>query len=60
VPYLRTKMYAYPGHVNRLTVTLPHTGRRIGRCAQLCGLYHYQMDFYLQAESPADPRKNIS
>jgi cytochrome c oxidase subunit II len=53
VPYLRVKMYAYPGHTNRLTVTLSHAGRWIGRCAQLCGLYHYQMDFYVQAEPPA-------
>ena len=53
VPHLRVKMYAYPGHVNSLTVTLSHAGRWIGRCAQLCGLYHYEMDFYLQAESPA-------
>jgi heme/copper-type cytochrome/quinol oxidase subunit 2 len=49
VPYLRTKMYAYPGHVNRLTVTLTSDGRWIGRCGLLCGLYHYEMDFWLQA-----------
>jgi cytochrome c oxidase subunit 2 len=53
VPYLRAKMYAYPGHTNSLTVTLSRPGRWIGRCAQLCGLYHYQMDFYLQAVSPS-------
>ena len=53
VPYLRYKIYAYPGHVNTFTVTLTHTGRWIGRCAQLCGLFHYEMDFYLQAETPA-------
>ena len=50
VPYLREKMYAYPGHVNKFTVTLTSSGRWIGRCAQLCGLYHYEMDFWLQAE----------
>jgi cytochrome c oxidase subunit 2 len=53
VPYLDFKMYAYPGHTDTFTVTLPHTGRWIGRCAQLCGLYHYAMDFYLQAVPPA-------
>jgi cytochrome c oxidase subunit 2 len=53
VPYLREKMYAYPGHVNTFTVTLTKSGRWIGRCAQLCGLYHYEMDFWLRAESPA-------
>jgi len=48
VPYLDYKMDAFPGHVDRFTVTLPRAGRWIGRCAQLCGLYHYEMDFYLQ------------
>jgi cytochrome c oxidase subunit 2 len=53
LPYLRFKMYAYPGHTNSFTTTLPQTGRWLGRCAQLCGLYHYQMDFYVQVVSPA-------
>lgn len=53
VSYLDFKMYAYPGHTSTFTVTLSRTGRWIGRCAQLCGLYHYEMDFYLQAVSPA-------
>lgn len=53
VPSLRFKMNAYPGHVNSFTLTLTHPGRWIGRCAQLCGLYHYGMDFYVQAVSPA-------
>ena len=53
IPYLREKMLAYPGHVNKFTVTLTRSGHWIGRCAQLCGLYHYEMDFWLRAESPA-------
>jgi cytochrome c oxidase subunit 2 len=53
VPALRFKMYAYPGHINSFTLTLAHPGRWIGRCAQLCGLYHYGMDFYVQGVSPA-------
>jgi cytochrome c oxidase subunit 2 len=53
LPYLRFKMYAYPGHVNTFTTTMTQTGRWLGRCAQLCGLYHYQMDFYVQVVSPA-------
>lgn len=53
LPYLRFKMYAYPDHTNTFTTTLPRTGRWLGRCAQLCGLYHYQMDFYVQVVSPA-------
>lgn len=53
VPYLDYKMYAYPGRTNSFKVTLTQTGQWIGRCAQLCGVYHYEMDFYLQVVSPA-------
>jgi cytochrome c oxidase subunit 2 len=52
-PYLRFKLYAYPGHTETFSLTLDHPGRWPGRCAQLCGLYHYGMDFYLEAVSPA-------
>lgn len=48
LPYLRFKTYAYPGHTSTITTTLSRTGRWLGRCAQLCGLYHYEMDFYVQ------------
>jgi cytochrome c oxidase subunit II len=53
VPQWRFKLYAYPGITQHLTITIPRPGRWIGRCAQLCGIYHYEMDFYLQAVSPA-------
>jgi cytochrome c oxidase subunit II len=53
VPYLEYKIYAYPDHINRFTVTLPRAGYWIGRCAQICGVYHYEMDFHLQAVPPA-------
>jgi cytochrome c oxidase subunit 2 len=53
VPYLDYKMDAFPGHVNTFTVTVPRTGRWIGRCAQLCGVYHTSMDFWVQAVTPA-------
>ncbi len=49
VPYLDYKMDAFPGHVNAFTLTIPRAGRWIGRCAQLCGLYHTSMDFWVQA-----------
>lgn len=49
VPRWKFKLYAYPGHVQALTVTIPQAGEWIGRCAQLCGLFHYQMDFWLRA-----------
>jgi cytochrome c oxidase subunit II len=53
LPYLRWKIYAYPNHVNTFTVTLSQDGKWIGRCSELCGLYHYEMDFYVQAVPPA-------
>jgi cytochrome c oxidase subunit 2 len=49
VPQWRFKLYAYPNHVQALTVTIPRAGQWIGRCAQLCGLDHYDMDFLLRA-----------
>jgi cytochrome c oxidase subunit 2 len=49
VPYLDFKMDAFPGHVDTFAVTFPHPGRWIGRCAQLCGLDHTSMDFWVQA-----------
>lgn len=53
MPQWRFKLYAYPGHVNSSTLTIPRAGRWISRCAQLCGLYHFQMWFWLQAVPPA-------
>lgn len=53
VPEWKFKLYAYPNHIQNLTVTIPRAGEWIGRCAQLCGLYHYEMDFWLRAVPPA-------
>lgn len=53
VPHWRFKLYAYPQHVQSLTVTIPRAGQWMGRCAQLCGLYHFEMDFWLRAVPPA-------
>lgn len=53
VPYWRIKTYAYPGHVNDLDVTMTRDGRWIGRCANICGMYHYEMDFWVKAVPPA-------
>jgi cytochrome c oxidase subunit 2 len=49
VPQWKFKLYAYPQHVASLTVTIPRAGEWISRCAQLCGLDHYEMDFWLRA-----------
>ncbi len=49
LPAQRFKVNAYPGQVNTFTITFPKAGRWLGRCAQICGLFHYDMDFYVQA-----------
>jgi len=53
MPQWKFKLYAYPGEVNTATLTIPRAGKWMNRCAQLCGLYHYEMDFWLQAVPPA-------
>lgn len=53
VPYLDTKVDAFPGHTTTFTTTVAHPGEWIGRCAQYCGLYHSEMDFWLKAVPPA-------
>lgn len=53
VPHWRLKLYAYPGHVQSLTVTIPRAGKWMSRCAVLCGIYHFEMDFWLRAIPPA-------
>jgi cytochrome c oxidase subunit 2 len=52
IPGLDVKMDVYPGHVNSFTLDL-HDGRWPGRCAELCGLYHVDMTFSVQAVPPA-------
>ncbi|MGM9330976.1 cytochrome c oxidase subunit II [Streptomyces murinus] len=52
VPDLRYKMDAFPRHVNTFTLTLDHTGRWRGRCAEFCGQRHYAMDFWIKAVPP--------
>lgn len=52
IPYLRFKLDAFPGHLSSFTLTLARTGRWAGRCAQFCGLFHFQMDFYVKGVSP--------
>jgi cytochrome c oxidase subunit 2 len=42
-----------PGHPNHFTVTPTKTGTFIGRCTELCGLYHSRMLFKLKIVTPA-------
>lgn len=42
-----------PGHPNHFTVTATKTGYWIGRCTELCGLYHSRMLFKIKIVTPA-------
>jgi cytochrome c oxidase subunit II len=53
VPDLLFKRDVFPGSVrNVFQVTLEREGAYVGRCAELCGTYHSQMNFELRAVSP--------
>lgn len=55
VPSLLFKRDVFPGNVqNKFEVTITSEGAYVGRCAELCGTYHSQMNFELRAVSPAD------
>ena len=42
-----------PGHPNHFEVTPTHTYTGIGRCSELCGLYHSRMLFLIKIVTPA-------
>jgi cytochrome c oxidase subunit 2 len=43
-----------PGHPNHFQVTTTKTGSSIGRCSELCGLYHSRMLFRVKVVSKAE------
>jgi cytochrome c oxidase subunit II len=43
-----------PGYANRFTVTPTKTGTFIGRCSELCGVYHSRMLFRVKIVTPAE------
>jgi cytochrome c oxidase subunit 2 len=45
--------YAQPGVVNKFDLNIRQPGVYLGRCTQLCGLYHDQMLFRIHAVSPS-------
>src|SRR5690606_25409596 len=53
VPELLFKLDVFPGNiVNRFETTINTEGAWVGRCAELCGTYHYGMNFEVRAVSP--------
>jgi cytochrome c oxidase subunit 2 len=49
-----------PGHPNHFEVTAIKTSTSIGRCSELCGLYHSRMLFTVKVVTPAQFRQWIN
>jgi cytochrome c oxidase subunit II len=53
VPEMLFKRDVFPGNVvNEFEVTIQTPGAYVGRCAELCGAYHFSMNFEVRAVSP--------
>lgn len=53
VPDLLFKRDVFPGNLdNKFETTILSEGAYVGRCAELCGTYHYGMNFEVRAVSP--------
>ncbi|MGH2749882.1 MAG: cytochrome c oxidase subunit II [Actinomycetota bacterium] len=50
------KRDAVPGRENRLPITIDEEGTYNGRCAEFCGLLHYEMPFIINAVPPEEYR----
>ncbi|HLH23031.1 MAG TPA: cytochrome c oxidase subunit II [Chloroflexota bacterium] len=54
VPRLAGKTDLVPPRVNHMWFNAKEPGRYYGQCAELCGIEHAQMRFYVVAQQPAD------
>jgi cytochrome c oxidase subunit 2 len=52
VPEFLFKRDVIPGRINQFQVTIDKTGTFIGRCAELCGVDHDRMNFYVKVVTP--------
>ena len=57
VPEFLEKRDLIPGIDNQIEVTVKKPGTWVGRCAEYCGLSHWQMSFRLRALPPAQFRQ---
>lgn len=53
LPHIDRKIELFPNHVNTFAETFVHTGRWEGRCAEFCGLFHDNMEFWVHVEPRA-------
>ena len=54
VPSFLTRMDVIPGRVNKLQVTPTVEGTYVGKCYELCGVYHSRMLFNVEVVSQAE------
>lgn len=59
VPAFLFKRDVIPGRINSFELTIDTEGTYRGRCAELCGQYHSQMNFWIKAVSAADYQKYL-
>ncbi len=57
IPPFNFKRDLLPGHPNHFEVTPIATGTFIGRCSELCGLYHSRMLFTVKIVTPGQFRQ---
>jgi cytochrome c oxidase subunit 2 len=60
VPEFLFKRDVIPGRLNQFEVTLTKTGTFVGRCAELCGVDHDKMTFYVKVVPGPEYDKFIS
>lgn len=60
VPSFLTRMDVIPGRINKLQVTPTVMGDYVGKCYELCGVYHSRMLFKVKVVSQADYAQYLS
>src|SRR5205807_1121850 len=56
VPNMLFKRDLLPGHPNQFAIWATRTGRYVGHCSELCGIYHSRMLFIMRIVTPAQFR----
>jgi len=59
VPEFLFKRDVFPTPLNQFELTATRTGSYVGRCAELCGTYHSQMNFEVRVVSDQDYRSYL-
>ena len=60
VPSFLTRMDVIPGRINKLQVTPTVEGDYVGKCYELCGVYHSRMLFEVKVVSQADYEQYVA